>query len=134
MGDHGLRISEEGVDVKTGTDLETLLTSKYAFFKGSTIVTGSEELVNADNVTVTIAHNLGYIPFYQARCEGFYSGFINAPGSQYQLGSGGLGMKVTTTADTTNIYLNIFQYDSDFGPLAGTNTYSYAVFIYKDTI
>jgi len=63
--DFGIRISTEGNDVKTCSDLETIVNSKYALLKGK--ISGSGTISNNGNeiTTTTIAHNLGYIPIAQ---------------------------------------------------------------------
>lgn len=65
MGDYGMRISNDGVDVKTGLDLDMVITSKYSLFKGK--LSGSGTITNNgdETKTATITHNLGYIPFAQ---------------------------------------------------------------------
>ena len=138
MNDWGIRISRSGKDVKTCTDLETVMTSKYAFFKGSLIFSGSVILTNQQTSNITITHNYGYIPFYQARCSTYFNEaqYINLPGGQEVHQFGPLGFTGDCYADSTNIYLTIQQNnytDPPFPPiLAGTNTYNYVVFIYKD--
>lgn len=67
MSDNGFRISRIGVDVKTGDDKDMVITSKYPLLKGSISGTGEIEVVRDGSVqTITIAHNLGYIPMVQA--------------------------------------------------------------------
>jgi len=56
--DYGLKISQDGKDVKTCADYELVFSSKFNTLKtkttGATTGTG----------TKTIAHSLGYIPFF----------------------------------------------------------------------
>jgi len=63
----GIRISQDGVDVKTGSDNQMVLTSKYSMLKGSIQGTGSVS-VERDGTpsVVTIPHGLGYVPMVQA--------------------------------------------------------------------
>lgn len=66
MGDYGIRISKTGQDVKSCSDLNTILTSKYPLLKGAIIGSGTIDLTPAAPTyeatgTVTIAHGLGYV-------------------------------------------------------------------------
>lgn len=64
--DYGFRISEEGKDVKTCTDLECVFTSKYSLAKGGLSGNGNISATAAADDTAVgtfdITHNLGYIP------------------------------------------------------------------------
>lgn len=63
MADWGLNISKSNVDVGTANTDTMIMTSKYPVFKlqasGSGTMTKS---AGASGGTVTIAHNLGYVP------------------------------------------------------------------------
>ena len=66
MGNFGLRISKDGVDVKTGADKDMIISSKYSLLKGSLSGTTIGTAINATTTTITIvSHNLGYIPMFQ---------------------------------------------------------------------
>jgi len=67
MGDYGFRISEDGYDVKTCSDLNCVVTSKYPLLKGGIQGTGNISATapavgEPATGTLTIDHNLGYIP------------------------------------------------------------------------
>ena len=67
MSSLGIRISQEGVDVKTGLDKQMVLTSKYSIFKGSIQGSGTVSVPrDGTPTTVTIPHGLGYAPMAQA--------------------------------------------------------------------
>jgi len=115
MSSLGIRISMDGVDVKTGTDKEMVLTSKYAMLKGTTSGTGSVSVPrDGTPEVVTIAHGLGYIPFVQASFsdpDGIYwntTNYISAPVFSFD---GTTEFSVTATADATNIYLTFVVND-----------------------
>lgn len=129
MGDYGFRISQEEKDVKDCTDLETVVTSKYPLLKGGSSGTGSIELDpnKPDEMTVTINHNLGYIPYAQCFCAWFdYDEFpvfdfvteVYSFGADYSL-------------DSNNLYLNFMWYDWEVGDII---TVDYAWFIYNEQI
>lgn len=109
MSDYGFRISRNGVDVKTGDDKDMVVNSKYANLKGTLSGSGSVEVArdSADH-TVTIAHNLGYIPIVQAFWNDYDEfHFLNTeyyPLPFYRLGVGE-EINFRVKADATNIYL-----------------------------
>jgi hypothetical protein len=62
MGDYGFRISKSGSDVKSCSDLDTVINSKYALLKGS-ISGGGQVSCPIDTITrVSITTNYGYKP------------------------------------------------------------------------
>jgi hypothetical protein len=119
----GIRISTEGNDVKTCSDLETIVNSKYALLKGKIQGSGTK-FNNGDEITVTtIPHNLGYIPFAQMHIK-----FSAEPWwSEIPIFRFGVAFtKCFSYCDSTNLYLIIDQ----FG--ATPETFSYKYFIYLD--
>jgi len=65
MGSWGFRISEENVKVKTGDDVDMIVTSKYANLKG--VISGNGSItfpasLSIQSTSVTIAHGLEYMP------------------------------------------------------------------------
>lgn len=124
MSDYGFRISEAGKDVKTCDDLDCILTSKYYALKGA--ITGSGTF-DADKTlgTVTIAHNLGYIPVCMVNLK------LESTSSRYQaspLKSGGLDWDISVWhyADDTNLYIKHIT------GILGNDNIAYKYFIYKD--
>lgn len=107
MSSIGIRISEEGVDVKTGLDKQMVLTSKYSIFKGSVQGTGTVSVPrDGTPATVTIPHGLGYAPMAQA----FFSNqvlfgsdvYIPAPAV---LSDGDNQFNAVVSSDSTNVYI-----------------------------
>jgi len=106
MGDYGLRISKDGIDVKTGADKDMVVTSKYAGLKGSISGTKTGNCASGAGgpwdpwviTTLTVAHKLGYIPMVQA--------FIQ-DGSYYRLlpVQTELAFSAWVGADDTNLYI-----------------------------
>ena len=125
--DYGLRISKDGIDVKTGADKDMVLTSKYPTLKGCISGGGTQSFSSSETpTTITITHNLGYIPFATIR---FYSadygwwwltpiGFDGALGHLYVHGY----------CDATNLYV-IVDWLYDGNP---SISLSYKYFIYLD--
>ena len=125
MGNWGIRISKSGTDVKTGSDKDMIVTSKYSQLKG--IIEGNGSIVVAANATgtVTVAHNLGYIPFAD--------GYIKHPLDSNWLqnpttADGGLyAIQTWHYMDSTNLYMK-------FKVIGGSSsrTFNYQYFIFLD--
>lgn len=124
MSSLGMRISMDGVDVKTGSDKEMVLTSKYSMLKGTLSGTGTTS-VDRDGTpkVITIPHGLGYIPFVQASFsdpDGVYWNTTNYILTPVFSTDGSTEFSATATADATNVYLtftvadqsNIIGYNS----------------------
>lgn len=113
MGSLGIRISQEGVDVKTGLDKQMVLTSKYSIFKGSIQGTGTVSVPrNGTPTTVTIPHGLGYAPMAQA----FFSNevlfgsdvYIPVPAVFFD---GSTQFNAVVSSDSTNVYITFTTED-----------------------
>jgi len=128
MADYGFRISYSGADVETCSDLDCVLTSKYANFKGKPAVTGSISVAEGTKQTVTIAHGLSYIPF--VRLSQDMGGYMDA-GTFYDspiFNGDGFGTFISAIArsDATNVYLDFEWYDYGSGV---ARTFNYVCFI-----
>jgi hypothetical protein len=126
MGNYGIRISIPGEDVKSCSDLDTVVNSKYANLKGSLSGGGTKSIPFNTVVTETIAHGLGYTPFVSAFIDIAQSGaFVTMP---TYLISGVDQQTYWVKADSTNVYIKFWQ-GNDFGD---TYTVDYKYFIYTD--
>lgn len=115
MSKFGIKISQTGVDVKTGADDEMVLHSDYSIFKGSIQGSGSTT-VSRDGTptTITVAHGLSYAPMVQA----FFS---DTNGSLFASGvyiavpivffDGATQCNVVASSDSTNIYITFTVLD-----------------------
>jgi len=65
MADYGFRISKDGVDVKTGNDIDMVVTSKYLNLKGVLSGTTTAQKTDDYQSKSLITHNLGYQPIVQ---------------------------------------------------------------------
>lgn len=65
---YGFRVSQSGYDVKTATDPQLVVSSKYNSYKIPTTLQGSSTLsINSfSQATLQITHSLGYIPAWDA--------------------------------------------------------------------
>lgn len=130
MGSLGMRISQDGVDVKTGLDKEMVLTSKYSIFKGSIQGSGTASVeLDGTPTVITIPHGLGYIPMAQAMFsdpDGFYwntTNYILMPVADFD---GTTEFLARVTADATNVYLTFIVAETNYGIMGynevGSNT------------
>jgi len=127
MGDYGLRISQTG-DVKTVSDLDCAVTSKYSNLKGSLSGSGSKSIPNDTVQTVTIAHGLGYIPFVRVFIDVAQDGnFVTAPIFLLSMID---QQSYWVATDSTNVYIKFWQ-GNDFGD---TYTVDYKYFIFIDKV
>jgi len=130
MGNHGIRISIDGEDVKTCDDLDTVVNSKYANLKGSLSVASSVSVPNDTLTTVTVAHNLGYIPFATVLSDRTDTGEFNQSPEEIVF----FGMSywsIKHRCDDTNLYIDILKID---GSGAITVPYKYYIFIDKGNL
>ena len=127
MVDYGLRVSQNGKDVKTCADKECVVTSKYANLKGVTDGGGSKVIPHDSVTTVTIAHGLSYVPFVTMFVDEARTGdYTTTPIFKYTL----VGDQSTywCKADSTNIYLKFWQGNTTSSSI----TVDYKYFIYLD--
>lgn len=134
MGNFGIRMSKRGIDVKSGDDKDMIITSKYSVLKGTITGSGSLDVTtNAVINTVTVPHNLNYIPM--AIGYGRESGFgyyIQLP--VFELIDDGVNIYQFgwwVEMDTTNVYLK-FQYEVLVGSLPATIPIEYVYYIFID--
>lgn len=129
-GNYGFRISQAGFDVKTATDSQLVITSKLGAYKIQTTLKGSttQSIPASTTSTIQIAHNLGYIPAYDAW-------FLDDKGNwhtvfaTYQLDQDGFNIFApsgSSYADSTN--LNIVIENSDAGSAHNVTIY-YIIFL-----
>lgn len=136
MANLGMKISEENVDVKIGSDEQMVITSKYSTLKGS--LSGSGTVVvpqTGVTQTVTIPHGLPNIPIAQAYWNDRDGDFFD-PGDYYFMpayifGFGGTDFYFVVRSDATNVYLDFAADDFGSGGASIDIRYSYYIFIDK---
>lgn len=103
MGDWGIKVTKTGKGVSS-TDLRDLLMhSNYAMFKYH-IDTTTSMIINAGDTskTITIAHNLGYVPAFMVYSnDSTYTTLLPQRRSFFT----GEDEHIFATADSTNIYI-----------------------------
>ena len=126
MGDWGFKISEEGEDVLTVGDKNTIINSKVANLKGTISGGGTTTLASGVLTTITVAHGLSFIPFAEAFAEYQIVGeHIMLPFDEVTLGA---SFNFYFYCDATNLYIKLFQGNIGGSPL----TIDYKYFIFKD--
>ena len=126
MAEYGLKISKEGIDVKTGDDKDMIFHSDYPLLKGSLKGSGTKLLTSGIASTTTISHNLGYIPFIVVYIDDGYNKFSVAP---VQADSPTETLTVYTKTDSNNAYIHFYW--EKYGT-SDSNTLKYKYFIYID--
>ena len=120
MGDHGIKVSQPGFDVKTATPSQLVFSSKYQTLKVKQ--QGSGVITHDGGRTATIPHNLGYVPMflvhttsdpvYETDFWGDASDFFINPVSPGVFGACNIDRAIISWADTANLYIKVRP---DFG-------------------
>lgn len=130
MSDYGLRISYDGNDVKTCSDLDCVVTSKYSNLKGSISGKGTKSVPSGTTGTVTISHNLGYIPSFRVLADPGLGVYAKTP---YVDSTAFTTLYIITRADSTNAYIDI-TWDDTVGGSTLVVPYAYFIFIDKGNL
>ena len=108
MSDFGMRVSHKNKDVLVDEDMDMVLTSKYANLKGSAQGNG---VSNASGTRViTIAHNLGYVPFARVSTNDSDNGNRILPYQEVEAFPFAL-WKYYHYCDDTNLYIVLLTTD-----------------------
>lgn len=130
MGNHGLKISEDGVDVRAAADKELVVTSKYKTFTIALEGTQNVSIASGHyHNQVAIAHGLGYVPAFAV--YGKDSGesvFHRVPQTNAAFDINNYFLYAW--ADSVNIYL-----EAQFGNGAPSNkTYNFKYYVFNNKI
>lgn len=127
MTDYGIKISIAGQDVKTATDAQMVLTSKFPFLKAYAQGSATLTITGAGTFSTTVTHNFGYYPVFvhyavvdpTSTGDRYFGRFgADAPG-------GSIGIDSNTTTST----LTIAWQDTSVAP-GSFETYPYPVYLY----
>jgi len=116
MADHGIKVSKPGYDVKTADPNELVFSSKYKTLRVKQ--QGSGTVTHSGGRTVTIAHNLGYVPMFLVHTTsdlgigGAATDYYINPYDPVITGGQHLAHGVHSYADDTNLYIEL---EDDFG-------------------
>jgi len=127
MTDYGLKISIDGQDVKSATDKQMLLTSKFPFLKAYAQGSATLTITGKGIFSTTITHNLSYYPVFV-----HYEVFDPASPSDRSLGrfaASGVGGTIGIDSNTTTSTLTISWEDTS-DPPGHFATYPYSVYLY----
>jgi len=103
---YGIKISKSGKDVRTVDTVDLSMTSEYKSLKGAQEGSWSQAVTSGGGpYTITIAHNLGYVPSFRV-----YGETNPASGIYYQtpVYPGLSGCSLYTYVDATNVYVEIY--------------------------
>lgn len=114
--DYGIKVSKPGYSVLTATPEQLIFSSKY--MTPRVHFQGSGQMTHTGGRTITIAHNLGYIPLFQVHSD--VAAVPIAAGVYYPLPyiqnqpyyAKHYDQNILVWADTTNLYIKA---ESDFG-------------------
>jgi hypothetical protein len=100
-------IAKPGFNVLTETDPDNLIfSSDYNTLKYA--ISGHYEMLNVtDNTDVTIAHNLGYVPFFLCFCNDFVAQPTYYGMTEFFNSLGGRLQAARAYVDSTNLYLSL---------------------------
>lgn len=123
---NGIRVAKPGYSVESATPPQLVYSSEYATLRVEQ--QGSGTMTDSGGRTITIAHNLGYVPVFL--CHGDIlrgSGqldYFPIPGGQGgNFATGDPGFNIRAWADSTNIYIKAddnFGYEFCYGDDAAT--------------
>jgi len=128
MANYGLKISNTGYDVKTATDAQTSMSSKFNSFK--VLAQGAINLsISPSSIfNSTVTHNLGYKPAFLV-----FSDSVVGGGKRFQVPFNDGAAYATSDAYTTNTILNIDTYTGGFSGTGTLNQYYYIFVDRSDT-
>lgn len=130
MPNYGIKVSSTGIDVKTATDLQKILSSEFNQFKiylqdnFSITVPGG----GSGEGSITIPHNLGYVPAFKVYVESAPDSGKKFLSPHYDYS----GIQTNAKADTNNLYIDVFY--PIVGPPAYDTTFDGYYFIFKDNL
>lgn len=133
MGNYGARVSVDGQNVSSCDDLDTIMTSKYASFKGSLSGIGSTIVLDGATNTITIPHGLDHIPFAKSEVDVVYDSGYYAAIPVFGRFTVNEDYLCWGYCDTTNLYLK-FNFNSTSGVLSHTFNYKYFIYVDKGKI
>ena len=117
MGNYGFKIAQAGFDVGTASDQHLVMTSKLSSYKIQTSLQGTAAITLSPSTggTITVIHNLGYIPAYDAwfsdETGSWHTVFEN--NQIFPSGTPTTNLFANTgtaqTAGTANIFINLFN-------------------------
>lgn len=113
MGNYGFKVSQPGFDVKTATPSQLVFSSKYQTLKVKQ--QGSGTITDSGGRTVTIPHNLGYVPMFLVHSQiderwaalyGDADDYFISP-FRYPAGACWVDRDVIAWADLNNLYIKV---------------------------
>lgn len=147
--DYGIKVAQEGYDVRTATDDELVMSSGFNLFKivqsGTTSITPPSPWSpgGAGKRRVTIAHNLGYKPANLVYVDNPVvvgvsdsgDGLGLLPNPLFLIGSYYTVIQSHAHVDTTNLYIDLIFLNQAGTNITGANAYTwnYRYYLLQET-
>lgn len=131
---YGIKVSQEGVDVRDATDDQLIMSSAFNLPKivasGTKTVTVPSGGFTAYNYySASYTHNLGYIPSYFAFFESAVTGGERSPGSSLIVDpSGNVAFTTYIEASATDITFYVAAANSGY-----SGTYDFKYYLFRET-
>lgn len=142
-GSVGMKMSQTDVDVLNATDEELIFSTDFRLLKIVDIDTATQpvpSLTSDETTTMTVPHNLGYVPAIIVYVNGTGSTYLTsgryypAPkavtiriGTEYST-----GIEYTYEVDDTNIYFNVTNWSSAT-PVTDIGTANWKYYLFRET-
>ncbi len=111
--DNGIKVAQQGVDVREATDDQLVLSSAFNLFKivdsGTATITLANPVTHFSDNTATYSHNLGYVPgaIVYVTVDGSLGGeLIGTPTTRFDA-LGNFGFSAWFDVDSTDITLHV---------------------------
>lgn len=125
MGDYGIRVSQQGFDVKTCADRFLTCSSSFRSLKVFSVATGTTTIPASGTNTVTFTHNLGYF----APCIVVYNGSTTLGlGTSYFMSESQVGLELNIYTDRVEVLVSD-TFDDGFSNTGDTVTFTCYQFI-----
>lgn len=103
-----IKVSKSGKDVNSTSPKDYIIHTKYNAFQIVAKGKLTSQSINADPKTITIAHNLGYVPAALAFAK-FPDGYVAMPQTGQRTGGYEYQRRFYLQMDSTNLYLKFYQ-------------------------
>lgn len=138
--DYGIKVSQQGIDVRTATNDQLVMSSAFNMFKIVGVYTLDiyHDGTSGTSQFASITHNLGYVPaivpYVGANGTGFYNPlpYIAAYGYSATPGVGLTISRIAFCEVVTSTYMQFNVIVS--GGAATARTYNFKVFAFKETM
>jgi len=131
MGNYGIKVMKVGKDITSDTPEDHILSSKYSTVKIVQEAAGTATVAGSSTQSVTISHNLGFVPMFMIYTEATPSsgnwrfGLYYAPSEDIRILPN--TVELTSYSDTSNVYI-VFANNN-----ASSRTFRYYYYLLGDS-